>query len=64
MKNLLIALLALVALSMVGCSPTETSQDKVDQDAKDITLDKNAAPDPTATEDIGIPPGGPKKGGG
>jgi hypothetical protein len=59
MKPILIALVLCIALALVGCSAGETTQDQVEKDAKSITLDPTAKPDPSATADIkqAPPPG-------
>jgi PBP1b-binding outer membrane lipoprotein LpoB len=44
MKPILIALLACLAIGLVGCSAGETTQDQIEKDAKAITKDPNATP--------------------
>jgi PBP1b-binding outer membrane lipoprotein LpoB len=63
MKPISVIFLAILALALVGCSQTETTQDQVEKDAKAITLDPNATPDTSASEGM-MPMPGPKKGGG
>lgn len=56
MKNVLLALIALMIVASFGCSAGETSQSKVEEDAANVTLDKNAAPDPQSTQGVGVAP--------